>query len=135
MLERVKRLVGPLEGKTFAVLGLAFKANTDDMRDAVSLDVVQGLLDKGARVRAYDPAAGAHARLLLPGAKLCGSALEAAHGAHCLIVLTEWNEFKDLDLAELKKALKLPNVVDGRNIYDPAKMKKLGFHYLGVGRA
>ena len=135
MLERVKRLVGPLEGKTFAVLGLAFKANTDDMRDAVSLDVVSGLLEKGARVRAYDPAAAEHARHLLPGAKLCASPLEAAHGAHCLVILTEWNEFKELDLTAVKKALKLPNVVDGRNIYDPAKMKKLGFNYLGVGRA
>jgi UDPglucose 6-dehydrogenase len=135
MMERIKKLVGPLEGKTFAVLGLAFKANTDDMRDAVSLDVVQGLIEKGARVRAYDPAAAGHAKALLPQAKLCASALEAAHGAHALVILTEWNEFKELDMAAVKKALKQPVIIDGRNIYDPARMRKLGFQYAGVGRA
>jgi len=135
MLARIKKMVGTFEGKTFAVLGLAFKANTDDMRDAVSLDLVRGLLEKGARVRAFDPAAMGHARKLLPHARLCNDALDAARGAHCLVVLTEWNEFKELNLAAVKKVMKTPVIVDGRNIYDPAKVKKLGFAYQGVGRS
>jgi UDPglucose 6-dehydrogenase len=135
MLTRIKRMVGTFEGKTFAILGLAFKGNTDDMRDAVSLDVIRGLQEKGARIHAFDPAAMEHAKRLLPGVKLCHDALEAAKGAHCLVVLTEWNEFKDLDLAAIKKVMKSPILVDGRNLYEPAKVKKLGFAYQGVGRA
>lgn len=135
MLARIKKMVGTFEGKTFGVLGLAFKGNTDDMRDAVSLDVIKGLMEKGARVQAFDPAAMEHAKKLLPGVRLCDDALEAAKGAHCLVVLTEWNEFKDLDLAAFKRAMKTPILVDGRNLYDPAKVRKLGFSYQGVGRA
>jgi UDPglucose 6-dehydrogenase len=135
MLTRIKKMVGTFEGKTFGVLGLAFKSNTDDMRDAVSIDVIRGLVEKGARVRAFDPAAMEHGHKLLPQARLCNDALDAARGAHCLVVLTEWNEFKELDLAAVKKVMKTPIIVDGRNIYDPAKVKKLGFTYQGVGRA
>ncbi|HXC64092.1 MAG TPA: UDP-glucose/GDP-mannose dehydrogenase family protein [bacterium] len=135
MLARIKKLVGTFEGKTFGVLGLAFKGNTDDMRDAVSIDVIRGLLEKGARVQAFDPAAMEHAARLIPGIKLCKDAHEAAKGAHCLVVLTEWNEFKELDLAAVKKLLKHPVLVDGRNLYDPATVKKLGFTYQGVGRS
>jgi len=135
MLTRIKKLVGTFEGKTFGVLGLAFKGNTDDMRDAVSIDVIKGLLEKGARVQAFDPAAMEHAAKLIPGIKLCKDAHEAAKGAHCLVVLTEWNEFKELDLAAVKKLLKHPVLVDGRNLYDPAQVKKLGYTYQGVGRS
>jgi UDPglucose 6-dehydrogenase len=135
MLARIKKLVGTFEGKTFGVLGLAFKGNTDDMRDAVSIDVIRGLQEKGARVQAFDPAAMEHAGKLLPGVKLCKDAHEAAKGAHCLVVLTEWNEFKELDLAAVKKLLKHPVLVDGRNLYDPEKVKKLGYTYQGVGRS
>jgi UDPglucose 6-dehydrogenase len=135
MLARIKKLVGTFEGKTFGVLGLAFKGNTDDMRDAVSIDVIRGLLEKGARVQAFDPAAMEHAAKLIPGIKLCKDAHEAAKGAHCLVVLTEWNEFKELDLAAVKKLLKHPVLVDGRNLYDPEKVKKLGYTYQGVGRS
>jgi UDPglucose 6-dehydrogenase len=135
MLARIKKLVGTFEGKTFGVLGLAFKGNTDDMRDAVSLDVIKGLKEKGARIQAFDPAAMEHAKKLLPGIKLCGSAMDAAKGAHCLVVLTEWNEFKDLDLAAFKRVMKTPILIDGRNLYEPGKVKKLGFAYQGVGRA
>jgi UDPglucose 6-dehydrogenase len=134
MLERIKKLVGTFEGKTFAVLGLAFKGNTDDMRESVSLDVIRGLQEKGGRVRAFDPAAMGHARKLLPGVQLCEDALSTAKGAHCLVVLTEWNEFKELDLAAFKKVMKTPILVDGRNLYDPAAVKRLGFAYQGVGR-
>jgi len=135
MLARIKKMVGTFEGKTFGVLGLAFKSNTDDMRDAVSLDVVRGLVEKGARVQAFDPAAMEHAGKLLPQARLCRDAMEAAKGAHCLVVLTEWNEFKELNLAAVKKVMRTPVLVDGRNLYDPEKVKKLGFAYQGVGRA
>ena len=135
MLARIKKLVGTFEGNTFGILGLAFKGNTDDMRDAVSLDVIRGLQEKGARIQAFDPAAMEHAAKLLPGIKLCADAMEAAKGAHCLVVLTEWNEFKELDLVAVKKVLKNPILVDGRNLYDPAKVKKLGFTYQGVGRS
>jgi UDPglucose 6-dehydrogenase len=135
MLARIKQMVGTFEGKTFAILGLAFKGNTDDMRDAVSLDVIKGLQEKGARIRAFDPAAMEHAKRLMPGIHLCDDALSTAKGAHCLVVLTEWNEFKDLDLAAFKKVMKTPILVDGRNLYDPAKVKKLGFSYQGVGRS
>ena len=135
MLARIKKLVGTFEGKTFGVLGLAFKGNTDDMRDAVSLDVIKALREKGARIQAFDPAAMEHAKKLLPGVKLAPTALDAAKGAHCLVVLTEWNEFKELDLAAVKKAMRQPVLVDGRNLYDPAKVKKLGFTYQGVGRS
>ncbi len=134
MLGRIKSAVGTLEGKVVAVLGLAFKPDTDDLRDAVSLEVIAGLSEKGARVRAYDPAASAEAKRLMPQLKICASPYEAAQGAHCLVVLTEWNEFKELDLVRIKETMKSPVIVDGRNIYDPAKAKKLGFVYRGIGR-
>jgi len=134
VLARLKRLVGPLEGKVVGVLGLAFKANTDDMREAVSLEVVEGLKRLGARVRAYDPQAGAEAQRRLPGLKLAASAYEAARGADALVVLTEWNEFKELDLARLKRLMRHPVLLDGRNIYEGAKLRALGFTYQGIGR-
>jgi UDPglucose 6-dehydrogenase len=134
MVSRIERVVGPLEGRQVGLLGLAFKANTDDMREAVSLDVVTGLQDSGARVRAYDPAAMGAAKKLMPQVKLCRDAYEAARGAACLVVLTEWDEFKELDLVRIKKELKNPVMVDGRNLYDPAKMRRLGFQYHCVGR-
>jgi UDPglucose 6-dehydrogenase len=105
------------------------------MRDAVSQDVIEGLLEKGARVRAYDPAAAEAAKKLMPHLKICDSPYETAQGAHCLVILTEWNEFKELDLGKIKAAMKTPSIVDGRNIYDPEKARKLGFSYRGIGRA
>ncbi len=134
MIGRIKQAMGTLEGKVIAILGLAFKPNTDDMRDAVSVDVITALLEKGARVRAYDPAAMDAAKKMMPQVKLCHSAYEAAEGAHCLVILTEWNEFKELDLSKIKKSMRGAVIVDGRNIFDPAKAKKLGFTYKGIGR-
>jgi len=134
VLARLKRLVGPLEGKVVGVLGLAFKANTDDMREAVSLEVVEGLKRLGARVKAYDPQAGAEALRRLPGLKLAPSAYEAARGADALVVLTEWNEFKELDLAKVKRLMRHPVVLDGRNIYQGSKLRAAGFTYQGIGR-
>jgi UDPglucose 6-dehydrogenase len=134
MLTRIKEVLGPLEGKQIAALGLSFKPNTDDLREAVAPDVIRLLLDSGARVRAYDPAAMEHAKALLPGVKFAENAYAAAEGAHCLVIFTEWNEFKEMDLERVHGAMRSPIIVDGRNIYDPEKAKALGFTYRGVGR-
>ena len=134
MLARIKEVLGTLEGKQIGVLGLAFKPNTDDLREAVAVEVIHLLLENGARIRAYDPAAMETARVLLPGIKFAENAYAAAEGAHCLVVFTEWNEFKEMDLERVKALMREPNMVDGRNIYDPDKVKALGFNYRGVGR-
>jgi UDPglucose 6-dehydrogenase len=134
MIARIKEVLGPLEGKQIAALGLSFKPNTDDLREAVAVDVIRLLLDNGARVRAYDPAAMEHARTLLPQVKFAENAYAAAEGAHCLVVFTEWNEFKEMDLERVKAGMRSHIIVDGRNIYDPGKVKALGFTYRGVGR-
>ncbi|MCK5219687.1 UDP-glucose/GDP-mannose dehydrogenase family protein [bacterium] len=134
MLDRIKKVLGPLEGKQIGVLGLAFKPNTDDLREAVAMEIIHLLMENGARIRAYDPAAMEAAQVLLPGVKFSENAYAVAEGAHCLVVFTEWNEFKEMDLERVKASMRTPNIVDGRNIYDPAKVKALGFNYRGVGR-
>jgi len=126
---------GDLAGKTFAVWGLAFKPNTDDMREAPSLVVIEGLLAAGATVRAYDPAANHEARKSLGGrVTLCEHSYDALEGADGLILVTEWNDFRHPDFDRMKKLLRRPLVIDGRNIYDPARMKRLGFEYHSIGR-
>lgn len=127
-------LGGNPNGKTIGLLGLAFKPNTDDMRDAPSIDIARELNAAGAVVRGYDPVAMDVARPLLPAVDMFDSPYDLANGCDALIVVTEWNEFKQLDLARIKDLLKTPIVYDGRNIYDPAVMKELGFTYRGVGR-
>ena len=117
-----------------AVLGLTFKPNTDDMREAPSLAIVPALVEAGARVRAYDPEGMGEAKALLEGATWCADAYDAAKGADALTILTEWNEFRALDLKRLKTAMKAPVIVDLRNIYKPAEMAAAGFHYTSVGR-
>jgi UDPglucose 6-dehydrogenase len=134
ILNKIKNLMGPLEGRQVGILGIAFKPNTDDIREAVAIDIIQGLLEKGCRIKAYDPVANKNAKKLLKGVTFADSAYETAEDSECLVVLTEWNEFKELDLRKIKGLMKKPMVVDGRNIYDPAVMKKLGFEYMGVGR-
>lgn len=135
MLARIKEVLGPLEGKQIAALGLSFKPNTDDLREAVAVEVIRLLLDAGARVRAYDPAAMDSARKLLPeSVKFADNAYAAAESAHCLVIFTEWNEFKEMDLERVKTGMRSPIIVDGRNIFDPDKAKALGFTYRGVGR-
>jgi len=130
-----KALGGKVKGKTVAVLGLSFKPNTDDMREAPSIKVLTPLILAGAKIKAYDPEAGKTARAVF-GDKISyeGSAYEAVKDAQILLVLTEWNEFKQLSLRKVKSLMKKPVVVDGRNIYDPVKMGKMGFIYIGVGR-
>jgi len=135
MVDKLKEVVGPLEGKTIAIWGLAFKANTDDMREAVSVDVIQSLKASGARIRAYDPAAMEKARPLLPAVTYTRDPYEAVRDADGLLILTEWNEFKEADLARVKRLLKRPNIVDGRNVCDLKLVRKLGFTYRGVGRS
>jgi UDPglucose 6-dehydrogenase len=135
MLVRIKEACGPLEGKQIAALGLSFKPDTDDLREAVAVDVIRLLVESGARVRAYDPAAMEHARGLLPeGVKFVENAYAAAEGAHCLVIFTEWNEFREMDLARVRSGMRTPVIVDGRNIYDPERVKALGFTYRGIGR-
>jgi len=133
--KKVTQLVGPLKGKTLAVWGRAFKPNTDDMREAPSLDIVPRLVKAGAKVRAYDPEATETAGKLLKGITYCKNAYEAAKGADAILLLTEWNEFKDADFEKLKKLVKSCVMVDGRNVYDPQEMAARGFKYEGMGRA
>lgn len=131
---KIQKALWVVKGKTIGVLGLSFKANTDDMRYAPSIDVIKLLQAEGARIKAFDPQAMGEAKKLLPSVKLCKSPYEVARGADCLVVLTEWNEFKELDFARIKKLLRQPLIIDGRNIYDPDLMSKLGFRYYGIGR-
>lgn len=123
-----------LRGKTIAVLGLAFKPNTDDMREAPSIDIIKRLVKEKALIKAYDPEASSNAAKILPDIIYCSSAYEAATDSDALVVLTEWNEFKQLDLNNIKKVMRDFFLFDGRNIYDPQKVKKMGFIYKGVGR-
>jgi UDPglucose 6-dehydrogenase len=135
VIAKLKGVLGDLHDKTIALLGLAFKPNTDDMRDAPSVDIANMLLSKGARVRGYDPVAmQVAARVLSSAVQLAQTPYECASGADAVIIVTEWNEFKQLDLAQLKQAMKQPVIIDARNIYEPAQVKALGFIYRGFGR-
>jgi UDPglucose 6-dehydrogenase len=125
---------GSVRGKTIAVLGLTFKPNTDDMRDAPSLSIVTALQDAGAKVRAYDPEGMAAAKALLPEVEYAGDAYACATGADALVIVTEWDIFRALDLKRLKGQLAAPVVVDLRNVYRPEEMKKHGFTYVSIGR-
>lgn len=131
---KAKKLVGSLEGKTIGILGLSFKPNTDDMRDAPSIVIINELLKEKTKVKVFDPIAMEKAKKIISGVLYCKNILEVARDADVLIIVTEWNEFKQIDLDALKRTMKEPNIVDGRNIYDPQKVKSLGFNYIGVGR-
>jgi UDPglucose 6-dehydrogenase len=135
MAERIIRACGgSVAGKTVAALGLTFKPNTDDMRDSPSLAIVPALQAAGATVRAFDPEGMGEAKKLLSGVTFCGSAYEAMDGAHALVIITEWNEFRALDLGRVKSLLKSPTVVDLRDIYKPDDMAEAGFYYFSIGR-
>lgn len=131
---KVENTLGTVKGKIIAVWGLAFKPNTDDMREAPSIEIIKLLQAKGAKIRAFDPVASSNAGYVLSEVTFCKSPIEAAEGVHAVLLLTEWNEFKQLDLREIKKVMKSPFIFDGRNIYDPAAVKAMGFVYKGVGR-
>ena len=130
----INALGGNAKGKTVAILGLTFKPNTDDMRDAPSLAIVQSLLDAGARIRAYDPEGMDAAKALMPEIDLAADAYEAAEGADAIAIVTEWDIFRALDLKRLAKAMAAPVMVDLRNIYPPADAERAGFTYSSVGR-
>ncbi len=132
---KLKKHLGSLAGKRIALLGLAFKPDTDDMRDASSLVLAARLEGEGAEAVAYDPIATERARVLLPAVKLASSALEALEGAEAAVLVTEWPEFADLDWAEAAARMERPLIVDGRNFLDPASLRAAGFEYEGIGRA
>jgi len=133
-VRHVEEMAGGLKGKTIGLLGLAFKPNTDDMRDAASIDIAQSLVAAGATVRGYDPVAMEVAGPILPAVKMFDNPYSMADGCDALMVVTEWNEFKQLSLEKIKELLKSPIIFDGRNIYDPKAMKEHGFIYRGMGR-
>lgn len=135
MFNKIRRGMGDLKGRGIAVLGLSFKPNTDDLRDAPSLYLIGRLLKEKAKVRTYDPVAMKSAKALFPGVAFCKDPYDAAKGADALVIVTEWNQFRNLDLERIKGLLRQPFFFDLRNIYDPEKMKKLGFRYFCVGRS
>jgi UDPglucose 6-dehydrogenase len=125
---------GSVTGKTIAFLGLTFKPNTDDMRDSPSLAIIPALEEAGAAVRGYDPEGMHEAKKLLPGVVYCNDAYETMKDADALVLLTEWNQFRNLDLARAKSLLKSPVLIDLRNVYTPADVTAAGFHYTSIGR-
>ncbi len=129
-----EKMVGSFSGKTIGLFGLAFKPNTDDMRDAPSIDIAHELTAAGSTVRAYDPVAMDVARSILPAVQMYNDPYEAATGCDAVIIVTEWNEFKQIDLEKLKSLLKTPVIMDARNLYDPERMKEIGFTYRAIGR-
>ena len=137
LFDKMKAHFGSLEGKTIALWGLAFKPNTDDMREAPSRVLMEALWKAGAAVRAYDPIAMAECARIYgprPGLELCGTSAEALRGADALAIVTEWREFRSPDFDQIKSALKAPVIFDGRNLYDPAHMMRDGFSYYAIGR-
>jgi len=134
-IEKIQDSLWIVKDKTIAILGLAFKPNTDDIRSAASIDIIRMLQDQGAKIKVYDPCAVNNAKAVLKKVKFCKDSYDAAKGSDCLVVVTEWSEFKELDLVRIKKLLKHPLIIDGRNIYEPIQMKKLGFKYVSIGRA
>jgi UDPglucose 6-dehydrogenase len=135
LVPRIARHLGSLKDKTVAVWGLAFKPRTDDMREAPALALIEGLLEGGASVRAYDPKAEASARRVLDERiTLCAKSYEAVEGADALAVITEWSEFREPDFKRIKSLMRHAAIFDGRNIYAPAALRELGFHYEGIGR-
>ena len=134
LLRHLKEALWVFGGRTVAVLGLAYKANTDDVREAPAVAIIEALRREGATVRAYDPAAEANARRLLPDVTYCPDPYDAARDSDAVVVLTEWDEFRSLDLARLRDVMRRPVLIDGRNILDPRAARALGFHYAGIGR-
>jgi UDPglucose 6-dehydrogenase len=133
-VRKIQSVLWNLRDKNVGVLGLAFKPNTDDMRLAPSIDIIKQLVREGAKVKAFDPQAMERAKGLLPGITYCSRAEDVADEADVLAVVTEWPEFKKIDLVALKKRMRLPIICDGRNLFERSEVEKLGFTYIGVGR-
>jgi len=134
MIPKIEKLVQNLPGKIVAVLGLAFKPETDDVRDAPAIGIIKELVARGAQVRAYDPVAMAAASQVLPNIEYASDEYAAAQGADVLVLVTEWNQFRALDMERIRDAMKTPRIADLRNVYEPGAMRELGFEYVGVGR-
>ncbi len=134
VVQALRDILGTLHAKTVGVLGLAFKPNTDDMREAPAVEIIHLLQNEGSSVKAFDPVAMERAKEIMPEVTYCEDAYEAAEGSDALVVVTDWNEFKHLDMARLKASMAEPVLIDGRNIYEPLKMQELGFIYRGIGR-
>jgi UDPglucose 6-dehydrogenase len=134
ILNKIERLVGGVPGRTIGVLGLAFKPNTDDVREAPALELIEALLNAGAAVKAFDPAAMDQVAKLFPKVEMCKDAYAVAEGSDAVVLMTEWNQFRNLDLLRILHALRSPVLVDCRNVYDPVRMAELGFIYEGIGR-
>ena len=134
MIPKIEKLVGDLNGKTIGVLGLSFKPETDDMRESPATDIINGMVKRGAKVRAYDPVAMSEARHYLPEIEYATDEYDAITGADALVIITEWNQFRALDMEKVKSLLKSPKIADLRNIYEPEDMREMGFEYVGVGR-
>ena len=134
MNPKIERLVGNLQGKTIGMLGLSFKPETDDMRESPAIDIIKFLLEGGASVRAFDPVAIGEAKHCISGIEFAKDEYDAIAGADALVIVTEWNQFRALDMGRVKSLLKAPKIADLRNIYEPEDMRSLGFEYVGVGR-
>jgi len=134
MVSKIREKVGDLPGKTIGVLGLSFKPNTNDIRESSAIAIIKDLLAIGARVKAFDPAAMEEAKAVVPGAEYGKDPYDVASGCDALVLVTEWNQFRRLDLQRIKALLKAPIFIDLRNVYDPEQMRRLGFDYCGVGR-
>src|SRR5579883_2026744 len=142
VVNKLTSILGSLRGTTIGILGLAFKPNTDDMREAASIDIIRWITGQGAEVRVYDPVASETGRealeregVRMDAVTFCENAYEVAEGADALTVVTEWNEFKSLNMLQIRAAMRRPVLIDGRNIYEPSEMIRLGFLYRGMGRA
>ncbi|MBI3582603.1 MAG: UDP-glucose/GDP-mannose dehydrogenase family protein [Nitrospinae bacterium] len=133
-VEIIKDKIGELKGKIIGVLGLSFKPDTDDMRDAKSVEIINILLNEGAVIKAYDPVAMENAKKILPAVKYCANAYEVSEGADAIVVITEWREFKLLNMERIKNLMRKPAIFDGRNIYDAERTRKMGFEYYSIGR-
>ena len=134
MVGKIKRLVGDLKGKVIGILGLAFKQNTDDIRESASIDIIKILLKEGAKIKCFDPMAMDNTEKILPDIAYCENEYETAEGSDCLVIATEWNQFRNLDLLRIKNLLKTPILIDLRNLYEPAQVKAISLTYEGVGR-
>jgi len=134
MLPKIEKLVGELSGKTIGVLGLSFKPETDDMRESPAIDIIDALVARGAKVKAYDPVAMDEARHYISNIEFAADEYEAIRDADALVIITEWNQFRALDMEKVKQLLNSPKIADLRNIYEPEDMREMGFEYVGVGR-
>ncbi len=134
MIPKIKKLVGDLDGKNIGVLGLSFKPETDDMRESPAIEIIKEMVAQGAKIKAFDPVAMEEAKECLPDIEYAENEYDAIKGADALVIITEWNQFRALNMKEVKKLLKSPKIADLRNIYEPEDMRKMGFEYVGVGR-